>query len=67
MALHRYLGQRLADYDYDKHFGGIFYLFLRGMEPTSERDTGIFRDRPLRELVCDLDAYLATGKLGTGW
>ncbi|MCD4675961.1 MAG: exodeoxyribonuclease V subunit beta, partial [Desulfobacula sp.] len=33
VALHRYLGLRLKDYDYDRHFGGIFYLFIRGMHP----------------------------------
>ncbi len=31
-ALHRYLRHRLADYDYDRHFGGVIYLFLRGMD-----------------------------------
>lgn len=25
-ALHRYLRHRLADYDYDRHFGGVIYL-----------------------------------------
>ncbi|MEG9293996.1 exodeoxyribonuclease V subunit beta [Klebsiella pneumoniae] len=32
LALHRYLRHRLADYDYDRHFGGVIYLFLRGMD-----------------------------------
>jgi exodeoxyribonuclease V beta subunit len=36
VALHRYLRLRLPDYDYERHFGGVFYLFLRGMRP--ERD-----------------------------
>ncbi|TPV75747.1 exodeoxyribonuclease V subunit beta, partial [Klebsiella pneumoniae] len=27
LALHRYLRHRLADYDYDRHFGGVIYLF----------------------------------------
>lgn len=26
LALHRYLRHRLADYDYDRHFGGVIYL-----------------------------------------
>ena len=30
-ALHRLLRIRLPDYDYDRHIGGAFYLFLRGM------------------------------------
>ena len=30
IALHRYLASRLADYDYERHFGGMTYLFVRG-------------------------------------
>ncbi|WP_163546948.1 hypothetical protein, partial [Klebsiella pneumoniae] len=32
LALHRFLQQRLPDYDYQRHFGGICYLFLRGID-----------------------------------
>ena len=31
VALHRYLSSRLPDYDYDRHFGGVYYLFVRGV------------------------------------
>ncbi|MEA3547267.1 MAG: exodeoxyribonuclease V subunit beta, partial [Thermodesulfobacteriota bacterium] len=31
VALHQYLGSRLTEYRYDDHFGGVFYLFLRGI------------------------------------
>ena len=31
LALHRYLKQNLADYNAEVHFGGIYYLYLRGM------------------------------------
>ncbi|VFP87887.1 exodeoxyribonuclease V subunit beta [Candidatus Erwinia haradaeae] len=31
LALHRYLRHRLINYDYQRHFGGIIYLFLRGV------------------------------------
>ncbi len=41
LALHRYLRHRLADYDYDRHFGGVIYLFLRGMDG-QEGGQGIF-------------------------
>lgn len=59
VALHRYLKQRLPNYDYDTHFGGVYYLFLRGIAP--ERKTGIFRDRPRRELIEALDGLLMAG------
>ncbi|HIG36064.1 MAG TPA: exodeoxyribonuclease V subunit beta, partial [Oceanospirillaceae bacterium] len=40
LALHRYLGQRIANYDANTHFGGVYYLYLRGM--TAGASTGIF-------------------------
>ncbi|NOT84347.1 MAG: hypothetical protein HOP02_06070 [Methylococcaceae bacterium] len=32
VVLHQYLQQRLPDYDYAQHFGGVKYLFVRGMQ-----------------------------------
>lgn len=32
LALHRYLRHRYCDYRYDDHFGGVIYLFLRGVD-----------------------------------
>ena len=34
LVLHRYLQNAMEDYDYTAHFGGVMYLFIRGMEPT---------------------------------
>ena len=31
LALHRYLQQNLVNYNVEEHFGGIYYLYLRGM------------------------------------
>ncbi len=45
VVLHRYLQQRLADYDYDSHFGGVRYLFVRGML-SGEAMSGVYQDRP---------------------
>jgi len=58
LALHRLLGQRLPDYDYDKHIGGVCYLFLRGMRADDEsgKETGVFKTRLSREHVEALDA-----------
>lgn len=53
LALHRYLKLRVPDYDYQAHFGGVFYLFLRGMDPAG--DTGLFKDKPCFELIEKLD------------
>ncbi|MEB7884273.1 exodeoxyribonuclease V subunit beta [Serratia fonticola] len=54
LALHRYLGHRLADYDYQRHFGGVIYLFLRGVDAEQEGN-GIFACRPEFALVEGMD------------
>ncbi len=54
-ALHRLLRIRLADYDYDRHIGGAFYLFLRGMRP-HQPGSGVYRDRPSRACIEAIDA-----------
>ncbi len=46
VALHRYLGLRLRGYDYERHFGGVYYLFLRGMAASHPSGCGVFHDRP---------------------
>ncbi|MEW6078770.1 MAG: exodeoxyribonuclease V subunit beta [Thermodesulfobacteriota bacterium] len=57
VALHRYLAGRLPDYDYDAHFGGIVYLFVRGVSPDMP-GSGVYFDRPGRELVEELNGAL---------
>ncbi|MFC5078382.1 RecBCD enzyme subunit RecB [Vibrio thalassae] len=57
LALHRFLKTRIADYDYDQHFGGVFYLFLRGVRPDS--DSGIFSARPDKAMIEALDGLIA--------
>ncbi|MGL6261131.1 exodeoxyribonuclease V subunit beta [Vibrio sp. WXL210] len=52
LALHRLLKSRLADYDYQTHFGGVFYVFLRGVDGQS--DNGIFRARPSQAMLEEL-------------
>ena len=46
VALHRYLSSRLPGYDYDKDFGGVFYLFIKGMHPDSGPESGVYADLP---------------------
>ena len=53
LALHRYLQSVVSDYDYARDFGGVFYLFLRGMN--GEPQSGVFYDRPSVELITELD------------
>ena len=51
IALSQYLKMRIPNYDYDRHFGGVFYIFLRGVDPESGPEYGVYRDRPKRELI----------------
>ena len=50
LAVDRFLAHRLPDYEYERHFGGVFYLFLRGVERDNP-ERAIFRDRPALALV----------------
>lgn len=62
LALHRYLGHRLAGYSYQQHFGGVIYLFLRGMD-SEHPNNGIFRRRPDEEFVTSMDRLFKGEKL----
>ncbi|MBE9562018.1 MAG: exodeoxyribonuclease V subunit beta, partial [Proteobacteria bacterium] len=55
IALHRYLAYRLPNYSYAEHFGGVYYLFLRGMQWGS--DYGVYWDRPDDKLIQELSNY----------
>ncbi len=59
-ALHRHLKLRLPGYDYEHHFGGVRYLFLRGMSPRHPGQ-GIFAIRPAPALIEGFDALLEAG------
>ncbi|WP_420833545.1 exodeoxyribonuclease V subunit beta [Shewanella pneumatophori] len=58
LALHRYLALRMANYDYDLHIGGSFYLFLRGMSANAPQ-SGVFYDKPPKALIEKLDALFS--------
>src|SRR6185503_16347069 len=58
VVVHRFLRRRLPGYEYDRHMGGVRYLFLRGMHPERGMTTGVHQDRPSRALVDALDAFL---------
>ncbi len=50
LALYRYLRLRIPGFNYDKQFGGVYYLFLRGMRKGSKN--GIYFHKPqLKDLL----------------
>ena len=56
IAVHRYLRTRIPDYAYEKHLGGVVYLFLRGMQPGTQN--GVFFHRPSAGLIQALESRL---------
>ena len=57
-ALDKYLSVRLADYSYENHMGGVFYLFLRGMDNRSGSRLGVFHTVPPGDLIRRLSTDL---------
>jgi exodeoxyribonuclease V beta subunit len=56
LALHRFLQSRIAEYRYETHFGGVYYLFLRAMHPTHPMGSGIHAACPDHRLIEALDS-----------
>jgi exodeoxyribonuclease V beta subunit len=61
LAMHRYLRTNLADYDYATHFGGVYYLFLRGMEADGGDNHGVYYAKPPLELIEQLERAIQGG------
>lgn len=58
VALHRHLRTCVPGYDYESHFGGVYYLFVRGMAPDRGAGSGVYFARPSAKLIADLDEAL---------
>jgi exodeoxyribonuclease V beta subunit len=65
-ALHRYLQLRLPGYTYDRDFGGVLYLFVRGVRAgwigRDGNAAGVYPVRPDKRLIEDLSALLVRAK-----
>lgn len=51
LALYRFLKCTLHDFLYEKDFGGVMYLYLRGMNSNNTVSPGQFYVRPSEELI----------------
>jgi exodeoxyribonuclease V beta subunit len=58
IALHKYLQNRIKNYNYEKHFGGVYYIFLRGLNSQAETGNGIYFDLPDYALIRQLDELM---------
>ncbi len=57
LVLHRHLKNVMPDYSYATHFGGVFYLFVRGMKP-GWAGSGVFNTVPDINRLEELDQIL---------
>ncbi len=62
VALNQYLKTRMPSYDYETSFGGIYYIFLRGINPDKATGCGIYRDVPDRGLIEELSEALVSAQ-----
>ncbi|MFH1214995.1 MAG: exodeoxyribonuclease V subunit beta [Pseudomonadota bacterium] len=61
LALHLHLRSSLPGYSYERHFGGVYYLFLRGIDASQPAVTGVYFDRPGRSLVQRMEKLFIPG------
>lgn len=55
LALHRFLRSRIPGYQFEQHFGGVYYLFLRGVDGS---ENGRFFHKPEAEFVEAFDKLI---------
>jgi exodeoxyribonuclease V beta subunit len=60
LAVDKYLKFRLPDYDYGHHFGGVFYLYVRGMDGLTPGH-GVFKMRPEYDFIRELSEIFPGG------
>jgi len=58
LALDQYLRLHLPEYSYESGFGGVLYLFLRGIDKHQGPEFGIYRDIPSSDLIYALGREL---------
>lgn len=56
VATKLYLQNCMPDFDYDKHFGGIIYVYVRACR--KEGNTGIYFTRPKKQMIESLESVL---------
>ncbi|MDX2370766.1 MAG: 3'-5' exonuclease, partial [Colwellia sp.] len=66
LALHRYLELNVPDYNAEQHFGGIYYLYLRGMTNDEQYNgAGVYFRKILLDELTALDClFLGKEPLG---
>ena len=61
LAIHQYLRLKNKSYNYKDSFGGIFYIFIRGVDDSKSPGSGIYYDLPDIALINRLGEALIPG------
>ncbi len=59
VALQRHLQRRVPAFDWDRDFGGVLYLFVRGFAENAPSGSGIFKAKPDAALIDRLSRVLS--------
>lgn len=54
VALTLHLNSKMENFDYERHFGGVYYLFLRGIDAGENSRNGIFFHKPAQSVIAGL-------------
>lgn len=57
VALVKYLRSKIPNFDYEKHFAGVAYLFVRGIEAGS--GNGVWFHKPDEDVILNLERMLS--------
>jgi exodeoxyribonuclease V beta subunit len=65
LALHQYLRLRVPDYRYETGFGGVAYMFIRGIDPHRNHQFGVYTDLPHPALIHEMGKVLIPGYMAS--
>ncbi|MEO6681847.1 MAG: UvrD-helicase domain-containing protein [Ginsengibacter sp.] len=65
VAVKKYLESRLPGFDYERDFGGVLYIFIRGMR--EDRTEGVFYAKPPLEMIERLEGMFLGTEMGTDY
>jgi exodeoxyribonuclease V beta subunit len=63
LALHRFLQTKIPDYSYSSHFGGVIYLFVRGVSQATKWNNGVYFCKPDLDTISKLDTAFQKGSI----
>lgn len=61
VAVMRYLKVRMPEFSYERDFGGVIYLFVRGTR--KDGSTGVYTARPDYQMILELENILTTSDI----